>query len=214
LKKQYIIYNIMSSGKTVSNQQRIMRRVMQKGRGWVFAPNDFADVGDPRSIGMALTRLVRDGSIRRVGRGLYDYPRSHPVIGHTAPSPDAVVAAMARKKNIRLLPSKALAANQLGLSTQVPAQLVYHTDGAPASVQLDQLKIVFRRNTGRLMGLAGRPSGLVAQALRDIGKGRVTPHHIRTIRTNLPASDRKQLLQDLDRLPVWMRPHIQEIAGQ
>ena len=191
-----------------------MRRVTQKGRGWVFTPNDFADFGDPRSIGMALTRLVRDASIRRVGRGLYDYPRTHPVIGHTAPSPDAVVSAMARKKGIRLLPSKALAANQLGLSTQVPAQMVYHTDGAPSSVQLDKLKIAFRRNTGRLMGLAGRPSGLVAQALRDVGPGKVTPQHIQTIRTHLPATDRKQLLQDLDRLPVWMRPHVEEIAAQ
>ena len=203
----------MSSGKTTSNQQRIMRRVTQKGRGWVFTPNDFADFGDPRAIGMALTRLVRDGSIRRVGRGLYDYPRTHPVIGHTAPSPDAVVSAMARKKGIRLLPSKALAANQLGLSTQVPAQMVYHTDGAPSAVQLDKLKIAFRRNTGRLMGLAGRPSGLVAQALRDVGQGKVTPQHIQTIRSHLSATDRKQLLKDLDRLPVWMRPHIQEIAG-
>ena len=190
-----------------------MRRVTQKGRGWVFTPNDFADFGDPRAIGMALTRLVRDGSIRRVGRGLYDYPRTHPVIGHTAPSPDAVVSAMARKKGIRLLPSKALAANQLGLSTQVPAQMVYHTDGAPSAVQLDKLKIAFRRNTGRLMGLAGRPSGLVAQALRDVGQGKVTPQHIQTIRSHLSATDRKQLLKDLDRLPAWMRPHIQEIAG-
>ena len=190
-----------------------MRRVTQKGRGWVFTPNDFADFGDPRAIGMALTRLVRDGSIRRVGRGLYDYPRKHPVIGHTAPSPDAVVSAMARKKGIRLLPSKALAANQLGLSTQVPAQMVYHTDGAPSAVQLDKLKIAFRRNTGRLMGLAGRPSGLVAQALRDVGQGKVTPQHIQAIRSHLPASDRKQLLKDLDRLPAWMRPHIQEIIA-
>lgn len=203
----------MKSGdRQPANHQKILRRVAQRGRGWVFTPNDFADLGDPRSIGMTLTRLVRDGRIRRVGRGLYDHPQSHPILGQTAADADAVVSAMARKKNIRMLPSKAVAANQLGLSTQVPAQLVYHTDGAPASVQLDKLKIVFRRNTGRMLGLSGRASGLVSQALRDLGKGRVTPNHLQTIRKHLPAAARRQLTQDLDRVPAWMRPHFQEIA--
>ena len=125
---------------------------------------------------------------------------------------DAVVDAIGRKRNLRLLPSTATAANQLGLSTQVPAQLVYHTDGAPTRMMLGNLQIDLRRNTGRMLALAGRSSGLVAQALRDVGKDKVTPDHIRRVRDHLPASARKQLIQDIHLVPAWMRPHFKEIS--
>ena len=161
---------------------------------------------------MVLTRLVRDGKIRRIARGIYDCPHDHPLLGQTGATSDAVVSAVARKKNLRLLPSSAVAANQLGLSTQVPAQLVYHTDGAAANVKLGKLNIVFRRNSGRNLALAGRASGLVSQALRDIGKGKVTQADLDHLRRRLPPSARKHLAQDIDQVPVWMRPHFRELA--
>lgn len=203
----------MNSGnKPTSLGQQVLRRVAAKGRGWAFTPHDFADLGDPRSVGMAFTRLMREGKIRRIARGLYDQPHSHPLLGQTGATADTVVAAVARKKNLRLMPSTAVAANQLGLSTQVPAQMVYHTDGAPAAVQLGRLNIVFRRNSGRTLALAGRTSGLVAQALRDIGKDRVTPTHLRTLRAGLTRAARKQLTEDTVRVPAWMRPHFRELT--
>ena len=88
--------------------------------------------------------------------------------------------------------------------------MVYHTDGAPAAVQLGRLNIVFRRNSGRTLALAGRTSGLVAQALRDIGKDRVTPAHLKTLRAGLTRDARKQLTEDTVRVPAWMRPHFRE----
>lgn len=201
----------MKATKTTQTQS-ILGRIVAKGRGWAFTPHDFADLGDPRSIGMALTRMVRDGKIRRIGHGLYDKPHTHPLLGKVGAGVDSVVQAVARKRNLRVIPSPPVAANQLGLSTQVPARLVYHTDGAPAQLSLGNLKIEFRRNTGRLLGLAGRPGGLVAQALRDVGKDRVTDDHIQLIHDRLSASDRKKLLQDMPLVPAWMRPHFDHIA--
>lgn len=198
--------------RAISHPRQILRRIAKKGKGWAFTPHDFADLGDPRSIGMALTRLMRAGKIRRVGRGLYDCPHPHPILGQTGATSDAVVSAVARNKNLRLLPSKAVAANRLGLNTQVPAQMVYHTDAAPAHVDLGKLKIVFRRNSGRNLALAGRPSGLVAQALRDIGKDHVKPQHLKRIHDHLSTVDRKRLKQDITLVPAWMRPHFQEIT--
>jgi hypothetical protein len=198
--------------KPVSHARQILRRVAARGHGWAFTPHDFADVGDPRSVGMALTRLMREGKIRRISRGLYDRPHDHPVLGQTGATADTVVAAVARKKNLRLVPSAAVAANQLGLSTQVPAQMVYHTDGAPANVQLGKLKIVFRRNSGRTLALAGRASALVAQALRDVGRGRVTAAHLKMLRAGITRAARKQLIEDVARVPAWMRPHFRELT--
>ncbi len=162
---------------------------------------------------MVLTRLVRDGSIRRVSRGIYDSPHPHPLLGQTGATSDAVVAAVARSRHLRLLPSPQVAANQLGLTTQVPAQLVYQTDGAPAKVRLGNLNIVFRRNTGRSLALAGRASGLVAQALRDLGKGNVTPDTIMHLRGRLDSSARAELKEDISLVPAWMRPHFWDLTG-
>lgn len=134
------------------------------------------------------------------------------MLGQAGATTEAVVDAVARGRHLRLLPSPQVAANQLGLSTQVPARMIYQTDGAPAKVVLGQSEIVFRRNTGRSLALAGRASGLVAQALRDVGKGKVTPANIRHLRQRLDASAKKQLVDDLALVPAWMRPVFQEIA--
>ena len=194
--------------------RRILQRAVRHGRGWAFTPHDFADFGDPRGIGMALTRLVKDGKIRRVARGIYDCPHSHPILGQAGATSEAVVSAVARGRNLRILPSKSVASNQLGLTTQVPAQMVYHTDGAPVKIRLGNLKIDFRRNSGRNLALSGRASGLVAQALRDIGKGKVTASEISLLRTRLDRTARKQLSHDVDKVPAWMRPHFHELIRE
>ncbi len=190
----------------------ILRRVEEHGRGWAFTPHDFADLGDPRSIGMALTRLVRDGKIRRITRGLYDCPHPHPVLGEAGATSDAVVDAVARSRHLRLLPSPQVAANQLGLSSQVPSRMIYQTDGAPSKVVLGNRQIVFRRNTGRNLALAGRASGLVAQALRDVGRERITAETIAHLRQRLDASAKEQLLADVTLVPAWMRPIFRQIT--
>jgi len=195
-----------------SLKHRILDVLSHQDRGWAFTPHDFAELGDPRAVGMTLTRLVRDGVIRRLDRGIYDRPQDHPLLGKAGATSDAVVAAVARKKNLRILPSAAVAANKLGVSTQVPAKIIYHTDGAPSSVKLGKLKIEFRRNSGSMLALADRPSGLVAQALRDIGKGKVTAAHLKRLRSNLPQDARDGLLKDLNRVPAWMRPHFKELS--
>ena len=212
LKKPCIIFNMIHLLPAKSLNQQILARVAKKGRDWAFTPHDFADMGDPRGVGMALTRLVRDGKIRRIARGLYDCPHPHPVLGQAGATADSVVAAVARGRHLRLLPSPQVAANQLGLSTQVPAQMIYQTDGAPAKVQLGNRQIIFRRNTGRILALAGRASGLVAQALRDVGQGKVTPDMIQHLRQRLDATAKKQLTGDLTLVPAWMRPIFQQIT--
>jgi hypothetical protein len=90
--------------------------------------------------------------------------------------------------------------------------MIYQTDGAPAKVQLGNRQIVFRRNTGRNLALAGRASGLVAQALRDVGQGKVTPDMIQHLRQRLDPSAKQQLADDLTLVPAWMRSIFQQIT--
>lgn len=195
-------------------QTLILDRIHQHGPDWAFGPFDFNDLADPRAVAVTLGRMVNAGLIRRISHGLYDKPHAHPILGQVGAGPDALVQAIARKRKLRMLPSTALAANQLGLTTQVPAQLVYHTDGAASTFQSGALTIQFKRNSGKLLSLANSPTGWVVQGLRAFGKDGVRPDHIRTLRRKLDSSAKRRLLAEQSAAPAWMRPHLTAIASE
>jgi hypothetical protein len=178
----------------------------------VFSPDDFRDLGDPRIIGMALTRLVSKGTIRRLARGLYDFPKTDPVSGPVSPTPDAIAKALAGKHNLRLLPSGAYAASLLGLSEDKPAPIVFLTDGSSRNVRFGNQEIMLKQTTPRMMGPAGRLSGLVIQALRHLGQEKVNAGIIQKLKEKLTPKDRQQLLKDAAYAPAWVAVHLRAIA--
>lgn len=193
-------------------EQRILRTVRGHGHGWVFTPRHFAGYDDARSVGMALTRLSRKGMIRRLARGLYDYPRYHDTLGPLSPSTDAVAKALAGRDAIRLQPSGGYAANRLGLSDHVPMRVVFLTDGPARSVNLGKQQIILKHTTPRNMATAGRISGLVIQALRHIGKEHVDDGLIEKLRARLDDQEKKQLLKDMRYAPAWIAAVFRQIA--
>lgn len=180
----------------------------------VFSPSDFADLGTPYSAGMALTRLVRAGKIRRIARGLYDVPREDPMLGVLLPAADAVVAAVVRRDKIRVQPTGVQAANELHLSEQVPARMFLLTDGPSRVLRYGAMEIHFVHTSPRNMAGAGRLSGLVIHAFKAIGKPNLTPARIARLHWLLPEEERTRLLDDLALAPAWMRPLIQSLAPQ
>lgn len=146
--------------------------------GWVFTPRHLLDLASRPAITSALRRQTEAGAIRQLGRGLYDYPKLHPTLGALAPTPEALAKAMAGRDRVRLQPSGAYAANLVGLSEQVPAKVVFLTDGPSRINQVGPMTLQLRRTTPRNMAAAGRPSGLVIQALRHLGAEHVTPERI------------------------------------
>lgn len=199
---------------THSLQDLILDRINRNDPDWAFGPFDFNDLADPRAVAVTLGRMVKVGLIRRVAHGIYERPHSHPILGQVGAGSDALVQAIARKRKLRLLPSTALAANQLGLTTQVPAQIVYHTDGAASTFQSGALKIQFKRNSGKLLSLANSPTGWVVQGLRAFGKDGIRPDHIRTLRRKLDTAAKLRLLNEQSAAPAWMRPHLIAIARE
>src|SRR5579875_1730699 len=158
-----------------SIDSRILARIHGLGRGSVFVSTDFLDLGSREAIDIALHRLARKGTIRRLARGVYDFPKQHPVLGLLSPPADAVARALAGRDRTRLQPAGAYAANILGLSEQVPAKAVFLTDGPSRTVQIGPTTIHLRRTTPRNMEAAGRLSGLLMQALRELGEEHITP---------------------------------------
>ena len=178
----------------------------------VFTPNDFLDLGGRDAVDKALSRLAAGGPIRRLARGLYEYPRQHPELGTLSPDIQKVAKALAGKDRIRLQPAGAYAANLLGLSEQVPAKAVFLTDGRSRTVKIGRQEIQLRHTTPRNMAAAGRLSGLLMQAFRHLGREHITPHRITHLKRTLPAKERKQLIKDLPLAPTWMHPFFRELA--
>lgn len=195
-----------------SINSKILSRIYGSGRGSVFTPGRFLDLGSRDAVDKVLSRLVQKGAIRRLARGLYDYPEHHPIMGILAPLPDAIAEALAGKQGIRLQPSGAYAANRLGLSTQVPARIVYLTDGPSRTVRVGNQEIRLQRTTPRSMGPAGRTSGLVIQALRHLGQKHVDDAVILTLQRKLSDQDKKRLMKDIAYAPAWVGKHLREIA--
>lgn len=193
-------------------EPKVLSIIHGHGGGWVFTPNAFSRVGTPRSVGMALTRLSRKGAIRQIARGLYEVPKSHPTLGSVPPSTEAIAKALAGRHAIRLQPIGAYAANALGLSEQVPARAVYLTDGRSRRVKLGKREIVLKRTTPRNMATAGRPSGMVIQALRWIGPRHVDDKLIEKLRRNLRPEDRAVLVKDAHLAPAWIASILRQLA--
>jgi Family of unknown function (DUF6088) len=193
-------------------EKSVLNRIYGHGRGWCFTPSDFLDLGSTGAVRIALLRLKRKKTIRQLANGLYDYPRRHPELGMLSPNPEAVAKALSRERNTRIQVSGAYAANLLGLSEQVPARIVFLTDGAPRRIRVGNQEIVLRRTTPRNMATAGRISGTIIQALRFIGKSQITPAHRQSLTRKLNDDEKQQLLKDRLHAPGWMRPVLDEIS--
>src|SRR5579862_3571314 len=191
----------------------MLARIKASGDGWVFSPTDFLDLGTRDAVDKALSRMASAASIRRVARGLYDIPRRHPIVGLTAPSVDKVAKALAGKGGTRLQPTGAYAANLLGLSDQVPAKVVFLTDGRSKRIRIGNLEIALKQTSPRIMATAGSISGLVIQALRYLGKAHVNEDTVKRLDGKLSADDRKQLPKDAGYAPAWIGDIMRRLAA-
>lgn len=197
-----------------SVDSKVISRIYGNGRGWVFTPDGFSDLGSRVAIASALKRHKRSGTIRQLARGLYDYPRTDDVLGTLLPSVDAIAEALAGRDVIRLQPSGAYAANLLGLSTQVPMKVVYLTDGRSRIVEVGNQTIILKQTTPKNMATAGRVSGLLIQALRHFGKNQVDDSVIRQLDSRLDEVARNQLAKDVRYAPAWIADIFRELIDR
>jgi len=206
--------NNLGSNRVQTIDDKLISRIYGSGRGSAFTPNSFLDLGSRAAVDKSLSRLATKGTIRRLTRGLYEYPRQHPELGQLSPDIEKVAKALAGKDRIRLQPAGAYATNLLGLSEQVPAKVVFLTDGPSRTVRFGRQEIQLRLTTPRNMAAAGRLSGLLMQAFRHLGRAHITPERMEHLKRTLPAKERQQLLKDLRLAPAWMHPLFRELAGE
>jgi hypothetical protein len=196
-------------------EQSIISRVYGRGRGWAFTKTDFVAEFGEGNIHQALSSLAKAGTIRRVCRGVYDYPRYSELLKQTlSPDIDQVAQALARKFNWRILPSGDAALNLLGLSTQVPGRWIYLSDGPGREYEIGKHALVFRKSSLKDVGFKYRESGLVVQALKALGKDRVDDAVIATVRQQLDAKACERMLKDARSSTSWIFQIIKQVCGE
>lgn len=191
----------------------ISSRMVAGGVPSVWTPQDFLDLGSRDAVDQVLHRLTRNGEARRIARGLYDRPSVNRLTGKpTHPDPRAVVDALARRDQARILVDGITAANDLGLSDAVPAHIVVHTDARLKPITLGNLQIDFKTTAPSRLHWAGRPAMRVVQALHwlhDAG-GDADPAVAKRLRMIFADPDHgadivDDLRADMLTLPLWMQ---------
>jgi len=197
---------------TQTLSDKILSRIYGNKRGWVFTPVSFRDLGNDPGIRKALQGLRHKGVLCQPTRGVYLYPKTHPKLGVLSPTPDQIAQALAGRDDLRIQPSGAYAANLLGLSEQVPAKVVFLTDGTNRKIKAGNQEIILKRTTPKNMATAGRTSGLVIQALRNLGKDHVDDAVVDTLAQRLSQDDRRQLIKDIRHAPAWIGAIFRRLA--
>jgi hypothetical protein len=196
-------------------EDKALYRIRGTGGGWAFSPIDFLDLGGRSTVDSGLHRLEKRGEIRRVIRGIYDYPRFSKFLNQwLSPDIDQVARALARKFRWRIQPSGSTALNFLGLSTQVPARAVYLSDGPDRSYQIGNTALAFEHTALKESGIKLKESGLLVQALKSLGQEQITPDIISRMREWLPDSLRAKVLADTKTATGWVYSAIQQIARE
>ncbi len=192
---------------------KVLKRVKAASPGAVFIPKAFGDLGNRAAVDQALSRLTKAGKIRRISRGVYDIPKNHPALGPLSPDPDAVARAIAVQAGYRLQPTPARAANVLGLSSQVPARIVYLIDGSSRKIAVGNQIIHFKHAGPRALLGAGTPAGVALQAIRAFGPDHLTTGVIQQLRRSLPSDAKTGLKKLAHHAPQWMASAINAVTA-
>jgi hypothetical protein len=184
------------------------------GRGWAFSSGDLAGRFARQQIDNSLSDLAKEGKIRRVARGVYDYPRFSDLLQKTlSPDIDQVAYAYARKFSWRIEISGESALNLLRLSTQIPAQYIYLSDGPSKSYDVMGVTLNFKKSSLKDIGFKHRESTLIVQALKALGKAHLSENVLVKIREQIDSKNYNKILRDTQGSTGWIYEAIKQICN-
>ncbi len=187
-----------------TTENKISARIYGNGRAWAFSQKDFVDLGGTSTIHWALAALEKAGTIRRVLRGIYDYPRISKLLEAALP-PDIhqVARALARKFGWRIQPGGAAALNLLDLSTQLPSRFQYFSDGPSREYRIGKTTLEFRHQALK-DAVRQEETAVLLQALKELGADRIEAGTLQRMREWLPAARRPKVLRDARGTSAWI----------
>ncbi len=198
-----------------SSYTAIKNKIEASARGTLFFPDDFATCGSSDAVRSALVRLCKNEILVRVAQGIYCYPKIDAKWGSgiIPPSIEDIANGIAKRDRVRIAPTGAYVLNVLGLSTQVPANVVYVTDGSQRRIKIGKGKGILFKHTSemRLFAYKSHFMQLIVTAMREIGEGNVTDEHMRILGEHLSKVTQEDFSQDVQLAPVWVRKLLNSI---
>lgn len=189
----------------ISIDDQILTKIKKAKGGSLFFIDDFVAFGNAKAVGKAMERLVKSGELHRVAKGIYVRPVRDKVLGIVLPGIEDIAEAIRKRDKARIVPTGSYAMYKLGLTTQVPMNVVYYTDSTPRKVKVGKQTINFKRASARNLSAIGDISKLVIQALKTIGKDKVTEEELKRIGELLKQEKPFHLQYDLKIAPEWIR---------
>ncbi len=194
---------------------QIEKRIASWKRGKIFFPTDFSDVASYDAIRKTLERLCKSEKIIRLARGIFLYPAIDTQwgLGVIYPPIEEIAKRVAKHEKCRIVPTGAYALNVLGLSTQVPTNAVFFTDGAPRNIKVGIGRGITFKHTSEVKRLAFRSEMmmLISSAMREIGEGKITDEQKQIISVHLQNVSADDFKYDINLMPEWVRKTLQEL---
>ena len=189
--------------------KQIESKITSRKRGVFVFPADFASLGTPESITKSLQRLKASGVLIRVAHGVYYYPKIDTKYGLGAIPPTIleIAYAIAGRDKARIYPTGAFAMHALGFTTQVPANVVFVTDGAQRRITIGKGKGILFKHSDEARNFAywSKEFQLIVSALREIGEENVTAEQLETIKGLLNTICKEKFNHDISLAPAWIR---------
>lgn len=192
----------------------VKEKIEQAPPGSIFFSDSFLELGSARAVAKTLERLTNKSKLQRLAPGIYIKPEMDPFIGPVSPGMDAIAHAIAKRDKARIVPTGEYALNRLGLSTQLPMNLVYLTDGAARKVKIGKRSITFKKATPKNVAAIGPISRLVIQALRSIGQKNLTENEQAKIIKALQKETLENIQHDILLAPEWIRKIMRPVIHQ
>jgi hypothetical protein len=190
---------------SISIEIQVLDKIKRSLRGTLFFVDSFTKIANAKSINKSLERLVKSGEIERVTQGIYVRPVIDKYIGKVLPSIEQIAVAIAKRDRATIVPTGSYAMYKLGLTTQVPLNIVFYSDTSARKIKIGKQTITFKKASSKNLAFVGEISTLAIQALRTIGKEQATAEEIKQINTILKKEKPKHLQHDLQLAPVWIR---------
>lgn len=200
--------------KPQSIHNQIEEKIKSLKKGNILFIADFIEFGTAENVKKVLLRLEKKDILIRLAHGIYLYPKKDKILGTLFPSTEEIALAIAKRDKARIISTGVQALQQLGLSTQVPMNVVYLTDGAPRRIKVGKRTITFKKTTPKNLTIKDKKLNIVIQGLKELGKENVNDIAKQKIKKVLQQMTFESIKEDSVAAPTWIRNTILELINQ
>ncbi len=190
---------------------QIENKIIKSSRGEIFFIRDFIKYGSEVNIRKILSRLEKESVIERIAFGIYLKPKKDEVLGVIYPNLDEIAYKIAKRDKARIVPTGAYALFLLGLTTQIPLNTVYLTDGSQRIVKIGNRSIKFKRTVPKTFAIKDDLLQLVVQSLKEIGQKNCTEDFLLKLQKSVIKISDKTIETELKYAPMWVQKEIKKL---